>query len=70
MQTTNEDITAEEVLEKLTIARASLLEAYKSLKEPLEYAQNDFEKGLIEEKRELLAHEIRQIASQMEELQG
>ena len=41
---------------------------YKALKVPLEYAQNDFDKGLIEEKMAILAKDIKSLVAQIEEI--
>lgn len=54
-------------LEELSNKKDVLLNDYKALAIPLEYAQNDFEKNLIEEKRVVLAREIKYIAARIDE---
>lgn len=55
-------------IDELTSKKNKLLIEYKALAQPLEYAQNDFEKGLIEEKRAALAKDIKSLAAQIEQL--
>ncbi len=55
-------------IDELISKKNKLLTEYKALAEPLEYAQNDFEKGLIEEKRVALAKDIKSLAAQIEQI--
>ncbi len=55
-------------IEELSIKKDALLKEYKKLEEPLLYAQNDFEKSLIEEKRVVLAKEIKTLATQIQDI--
>ncbi|MDY0195037.1 MAG: hypothetical protein WC253_02090 [Sulfurovaceae bacterium] len=55
-------------LEELSDKKDVLLKKYKDLSEPLSYAQNDFEKSLIEDKRALLAKEIKALAAQIQDI--
>ncbi len=63
-----QDINTIEPIDELISKKNKLLIKYKALAEPLEYAQNDFEKGLIEEKRAALAKEIKSLAAQIEQI--
>lgn len=54
--------------EELSNKKDALLKQYKDLSEPLSYAQNDFEKSLIEEKRVALAKEIKALAAQIQDI--
>jgi hypothetical protein len=55
-------------IEELFIKKDVLLKEYKSLEEPLLYAQNDFEKSLIEERRVILAKKIKTLATQIQDI--
>ncbi len=55
-------------IEELSNKKDLLLKQYKDLSEPLSYAQNDFEKSLIEEKIAVLAKEIKALAVQIQDL--
>ncbi|MBN2721856.1 MAG: hypothetical protein JXQ77_03460 [Campylobacterales bacterium] len=55
-------------IEELCIKKDILLKKYKDLSEPLSYAQNDFEKSLVEEKRAALAKEIKALAAQIDKI--
>jgi|GEM_PF-2997621 predicted nucleic acid-binding Zn-ribbon protein len=58
----NVEHTEEEVT-KLAELKKILLEQYKALEEPLKYAQNDFEVGIIKEQRAELVDKIKEIAA-------
>lgn len=60
--------TDNNLLEKLYIQKEIMLKEYKSLQEPMALAENNFEKSLIEEKRALLAKEIKALSAQINEL--
>jgi len=55
-------------IEELSLKKDVLLKQYKDLSEPLSYAQNDFEKNLIEDKRAFLAKEIKALAAQIQDI--
>ncbi|MGW8169405.1 MAG: hypothetical protein ACWGHH_05320 [Sulfurovaceae bacterium] len=55
-------------IKELSVKKDVLLKEYKKLEEPLLYAQNDFEKSLIEEKRVVLAKEIKALATQIQDI--
>lgn len=55
----------ETTLQELETKKRELLAQYKALQEPLEYAQNDFEVDLIQQKRQTLANQIKDLASQI-----
>ncbi|MDD3774591.1 MAG: hypothetical protein PHV08_01395 [Sulfurovaceae bacterium] len=55
-------------IEELSNKKDLLLKQYKDLSEPLSYAQNDFEKSLIEEKRAVLVKEIKALATQIQDI--
>ncbi len=55
-------------IKELTNKKDILLKQYKDLSEPLIYAQNDFEKSLIEEQRTALAIEIKALAAQIQDI--
>ena len=63
-----EEIETIDLLDKLSNKKDELLAQYKALKVPLEYAQNDFDKGLIEEKMAILAKDIKSLVAQIEEI--
>lgn len=63
-----EEIGTNDLLDKLSNKKNELLAQYKALKVPLEYAQNDFDKDLIEEKMAILAKDIKSLAAQIEEI--
>ena len=48
--------------------KAKLLKEYKSYEENLEYADDEFEEGLILQKREKLAIQIKDLASKLREI--
>jgi hypothetical protein len=68
MTETTRDIEIISQRDELISKKNELLFKYKALAEPLEFAQNDFEKGLIEEKRAALAKEIKSLAAQIERI--
>jgi hypothetical protein len=68
MTETTEEIETIDLLDKLSNKKNDLLVQYKALKVPLEYAQNDFDKSLIEEKMAILAKDIKSLATHIEEI--
>ncbi|HFS85508.1 MAG TPA: hypothetical protein ENK72_02700 [Epsilonproteobacteria bacterium] len=69
---TLETLTREELLtrqEENTTQKAALLKEYKSYAADLEYAENDFEQELIQNKRDTLAKKIKALARELEEIE-
>lgn len=50
--------------------KAKLLKEYKSYQNDLEFAQDDFEMGVIENKREKLATQIKALGQQIREIES
>jgi len=62
------ETTDKHLIEELSNKKDLLLKKYKDFSEPLSYAQNDFEKSLVEEKRAALAKEIKALAAQIDKI--
>ncbi len=56
--------------EKLIEQKARLLKEYKSYEKDLEFALNDYEKGLITETRDQLAVKIKALGAQIREIEA
>lgn len=56
--------------ESFIAKKATLLKEYKSYQNDLEYAADDFEESLIENKREKLATQIRALGQQIREIES
>ena len=68
MQHQKEALSVEEQRKAHEKHKAMLLESYRHLKEELEYATDSVEEGLIREKREKLAGEIKSLSAKISEL--
>ncbi|UFH58090.1 hypothetical protein [Sulfurovum mangrovi] len=56
--------------ESFIAQKATLLKEYKSYQNDLEYAADNFEESLIENKREKLATQIRTLGQQIREIES
>jgi len=56
-------------IEELTTEKARLLSEYKAHGDRLEYAENDFDEGLINDDREKLAIRIKAIGKKIREME-
>jgi len=57
-------------IEELATEKARLLAEYKTHGEKLEYAENDFDEGLINDEREKLSIRIKAIGTKIREMQA
>jgi hypothetical protein len=64
----NEKLTREEELAQCHERKKELLRTYHNYKEDLDYAMDDIEEGLIRNKREKLAREIKTLSAKIAEL--
>ena len=62
------ELTAEEQLAQYHKLKTELLQTYHKQKEALEYAVDNVEEGLIKEKREKLARQIKALSAKIAEL--
>ena len=60
----------EDLLADFLEQKNGLLQKYKALKTPLEFAEDDFEAGEIQKKMDALATEIRMLSQKIRELES
>lgn len=68
MHTKNETQTIDK--EALIAQKAKLLQEYKSYEKDLEFAANDYDKGLVITTREKLAVQIKALGAQIRQLEA
>jgi hypothetical protein len=66
----DQNIRLEELstVEEMSRLKAELLQEYKDLEEPLEFADDDFEAENIQNKRDKLAEKIRELGSKIRQI--
>ena len=67
---TDEEKIELENKEEYIATKAKLLKEYKSYKEDLEFADDDFEEGLIQNKRDKLSVKIKSLSAKLREIES